>query len=199
VVLGVLFVGGCAGAVSPQPSSTGSPAVSGTLKEPPPGSSGPVTTVALQPCPASFRAPVGGGKDRLPAVRLRCMGPGPAVDLQAGHGRVTVVNLWASWCGPCRVEMPRLRASAARLGGAAGFLGVDVKDDPTKAWAFLGEVKVRYANVSDPEDRMLAGLGIHGVPLTFAVDTTGAIVYRHVGQMHASDITGMEQAVRSAG
>lgn len=155
----------------------------------------PVVKVPLAPCPASTTAT---GGDRLPRLRLDCMGPGPAVDMAAAHGTPTVVNLWASWCVPCRTEMPRLRASAGRLGPGAGFLGVDIKDDPGAAWAFLATMKVRYPNVADPDGAMLAGLHVPGVPVTFVLDSTGAVRYRHIGELHESDIVQMQAAARAA-
>jgi cytochrome c biogenesis protein CcmG/thiol:disulfide interchange protein DsbE len=159
------------------------------------GPTQPVVTVPLEPCPASV--PASGG-DRLPQLRLACLGNGPAVDMSACHGRPTVVNLWASWCVPCRTEMPRLRASADRLAPTTGFLGVDVKDDPGAAWAFLTQMQVRYANVSDPTAAMLAGLHVPGVPVTFVLDSTGVVLFRHIGELHDSDIAEMETAARSA-
>lgn len=161
----------------------------------PAGPAQAVVKVPLSPCPAS--TPATGG-ERLPQLRLDCLGAGPAVDMGAAHGTPTVVNLWASWCVPCRKEMPRLRASAARLGPPVGFLGVDIKDDPGGAWAFLAEMKVRYPNVADPDGAMLAGLRVPGVPVTFVLDPTGAVVYRHIGELHDSDIVEMEAAARAA-
>lgn len=159
------------------------------------GPAQPVVKVPLEPCPAS--APASGG-DRLPQLQLTCLGAGPAVDMAAGRGRPTVVNVWASWCAPCRTEMPRLRASAARLAPTTGFLGVDVKDDPGAGWAFLAQMQVHYPNVADPSAALLAGLHVPGVPITFVLDSTGAIVFRHLGELHESDIAEMETAARSA-
>jgi len=155
----------------------------------------PVVQVPLEPCPLTVPA---SGADRLPQLRLTCLGTGPAVDMSAGHSRPTVVNLWASWCVPCRTEMPRLRASADRLAPTTGFLGVDVKDDPGAAWAFLAQMQVHYPNVSDPDAAMLAGLHVPGVPVTFVLDSAGLIVFRHIGELRESDIAEMESAARSA-
>jgi cytochrome c biogenesis protein CcmG/thiol:disulfide interchange protein DsbE len=156
---------------------------------------GPVVKLPLEKCPPSAAATRG---DRLPQLRLPCMGLGPAVDMATGHGRPTVVNLWASWCAPCRAEMPKLRTSAARLGPKVGFLGVDVKDEPGAAWAFLAQMKVHYPNVADPPGGMLAGLRVPGVPITFVVDSTGTIVYRHIGELHEPDIAEMQAAAQAA-
>lgn len=110
-----------------------------------------------------------------------------------------VVNLWASWCEPCRREMPRLRESSARLGARAVFLGVDSKDDEGDAWQFLAAAGVHYPQVVDPDGRLLAGLRLPGIPATYAVDRSGGIVYRHIGEMRPDDITALEAVVTAIG
>ena len=193
VLLGVALLAGCGAGGSPASAprtTTPGPGVESAR-----GPTQPVVKVPLEKCPAST---ANAGGDRLPSLTLSCMGLGPAVDMAAGHGKPTVVNLWASWCVPCRAEMPRLRTSAAKLGASVTFLGVDVKDDPGAAWAFLRKTKVRYPNVADPSGGMLAGLRVPGVPITFVLDSTGAIVYRHIGELHEEDITQMENAAHAA-
>lgn len=131
-------------------------------------------------------------------MTLACLGPGPAVATAGLGAGVTVVNLWASWCGPCRVEMPRLRQSAARLGSRAVFLGVDTKDTPDTAWAFLRDTGVHYAQVVDPDGSLLHGLRLPGLPVTYVLDRSGAIVFRHIGELHDPDIADLEAAVTAA-
>lgn len=72
------------------------------------------------------------------------------------------------------------------------------RDDPGAAWAFLTQMQVRYPNVSDPTAAMLAGLHVPGVPVTFVLDSTGVVLFRHIGELHDSDIAEMETAARSA-
>lgn len=189
VLLGLALLAGCGTGGTPVQATGTTDA--GSVH----GATVPVVKVSLEKCPAA--APATGG-DRLPQLRLACMGSGPAVDMATGHGRPTVVNLWASWCDPCRTEMPRLRASATRLGPRVGFLGVDVKDDPGAAWAFLSEMKVHYPNVADPSGSMLTGLRVPGVPITFVLDASGVIVYRHIGELHETDIAEMQAAALAA-
>jgi cytochrome c biogenesis protein CcmG, thiol:disulfide interchange protein DsbE len=190
VLLGAIMLAGC--------GSTALPGHTGQDGGPTPDvPAAPIAKVPLAPCPTSSPA-LGSGAGRLPSVTLNCLGPGPAVDMADGHGTPTVVNLWASWCAPCRAEMPRLRASMARLGSDVGFLGVDIKDDPGAAWAFLASVGVHYPNVADPEAKMLAGLHEPGVPVTFVLDPAGAIVFRHIGELREPDIADMESAAKTA-
>lgn len=164
---------------------------------PPPQIATRLPEVPLTACPSSaVPAPTSSG-DRFPRLTLTCLGGGPDVRMD-GFQRATVVNLWASWCGPCRDEMPRLRDSAARLGSGAVFLGVDVKDDAQSARAFLNALSVGYAQVVDPQGKLLAALHLPGIPATYVLDSRGYIVYRHVGELRARDIAGLEAAARAA-
>jgi thiol-disulfide isomerase/thioredoxin len=150
------------------------------------------TRILLDRCPASRAATGSRAGARLPNLTLRCLSRGPDVGMRDGRSVPMVVNLWASWCEPCRREMPRLRESSARLDAQAVFLGVDTKDSEADAWQFLAAAGVRYPQVVDPEGRLLAGLRLPGIPATYAVDRSGRIVYRHIGEMHPDDITALE-------
>ncbi|MEO1329632.1 MAG: DsbE family thiol:disulfide interchange protein [Pseudomonadota bacterium] len=99
----------------------------------------------------------------------------------------TVVNIWASWCAPCRVEHPQLMALAES--GKARIVGIDYKDQPEKARAFLAELGDPFDTVLyDPDGEAATAFGITGVPETFVVDAEGRITYRHVGQITASEV-----------
>lgn len=161
---------------------------------------------ALDRCPAPSPAdpsPVDGGVagavgQHLPAVTLPCLGRGPSVMISGGRAVPTVVNLWASWCVPCKLEMPRLREAAGRAGSQALFLGVDVKDEPAAGARFLARAGVRYPQVQDRTGQLLADLRLPGIPLTYVLDPTGVIRYRHIGQMQAQDIAELESVLVSA-
>ena len=99
-----------------------------------------------------------------------------------------MVNLWATWCGPCREEMPLLQDAFARHGEQMRFLGVDVQDDPAGAAAFVDDLGVGYSHVVDPDGRLLAALGVRGLPVTLAVDADGQVVARSVGQLDAAEL-----------
>lgn len=96
------------------------------------------------------------------------------------RGAVSVVNFWATWCAPCRTEMPLLRDLAQN--GKVQVLGVDVKDDPAAALRFLAEAGDPFRRVgSDPDGAVAAGWGVYGLPATFVLDTDGVIVYSRTG------------------
>ena len=161
---------------------------------------------ALERCPAPGPADpppteqgIGGATGQhLPAITLPCLGRGPAVLLSQGRAVPTVVNLWASWCVPCKLEMPRLREAAGRAGSQALFLGVDIKDEPAAGARFLARAGIHYPQVQDRTGQLLADLRLPGIPLTYVLDPTGVIRYRHIGQMQAQDVAELESVLVSS-
>jgi cytochrome c biogenesis protein CcmG/thiol:disulfide interchange protein DsbE len=95
------------------------------------------------------------------------------------RGHPVVVNFWASWCGPCRSEIPRFTAAASRLHGKVAFLGIDVQDVTSDARAFLPRFHVNYVSVRDGSDATYSDYGLTGVPETYFLDARGRVV-RHV-------------------
>jgi cytochrome c biogenesis protein CcmG/thiol:disulfide interchange protein DsbE len=140
---------------------------------------------ACEQLPATTAA---SGNEALPRLTLACLGPGPEVSLARLTGRPTLVNLWATWCGPCREEMPLLQDAFTRHGEQIRFLGVDVQDDPTGAAAFVADLGVGYPHVVDRDGRLLSALGVRGLPVTLAVDADGRVVARSVGQVDAGEL-----------
>jgi cytochrome c biogenesis protein CcmG/thiol:disulfide interchange protein DsbE len=105
----------------------------------------PVRVAGLESCatlPTSAASETGG--ERLPDLSLPCLTDGPAIDLSKLGGRPVVVNLWATWCGPCREEIPVLQDGYERYAGKVSFVGVDTKDSPEGAGGFLRDVGVSY-------------------------------------------------------
>ncbi|WP_324276988.1 TlpA disulfide reductase family protein [Blastococcus brunescens] len=152
---------------------------------------GPATAEAAPPAPACEQLPedtVPAGADALPQLTLPCLGPGPDVDLHRLTGRPTLVNLWATWCGPCREEMPLLQEAYARHGEQVRFLGVDVQDDPEAARWFLDEHGIDYPHAVDADGELLRQLGIRGLPVTLALDADGRVVDRAVGQLTSAEL-----------
>ncbi len=102
--------------------------------------------------------------------------------IAALKGYPVVVNVWASWCGPCRYEFPLLQELSARYGKRVAFLGVDSEDDADAAKTFLSEEPVPYPSYSDPGKEILDSLGGRGgLPDTAFYDREGELVYLKQG------------------
>lgn len=102
-------------------------------------------------------------------------------------GEVTLINIWASWCVPCRQEHPYL----VELGKDERFriFGFNYKDKPENALSFLRELGNSYQAVGiDPSGRAFINWGAYGVPETFVIDADGKIVYKHVGPLTPQSI-----------
>lgn len=129
---------------------------------------------ALAPCPAAVtvRPPAG----PLAGVSVPCLGASGSVDLGAAlAGRPVLLNVWASWCAPCREELPVLAEYAARP-GAVEVLGVDVQDDPRAGLALLDELGVTLPAVHDPDQALRAALDLPPVlPLSYLVRADGSV------------------------
>ncbi|KQN73724.1 DsbE family thiol:disulfide interchange protein [Devosia sp. Leaf64] len=111
----------------------------------------------------------------------------PGFDTAALKGEPTVVNVFASWCIPCRDEHPLLEALKAETG--VRLFGINHSDAPENARAFLAELGNPYDAIGADRDRRVSiDWGVYGVPETFIVDRNGTIVFKHVGPLSAESI-----------
>jgi cytochrome c biogenesis protein CcmG/thiol:disulfide interchange protein DsbE len=102
--------------------------------------------------------------------------------IAALRGYPIVVNLWASWCGPCRFEFPTLQELSAKYGKRVAFLGVNSQDSDDAASTFLSEDPVPYPSYTDPGADIADRLGAtHGLPDTAFYDRSGKLVYLKLG------------------
>lgn len=129
----------------------------------------------IEDCPAPGEP--SSGDDTLPDLTLDCLASGEPVDLARLTGTPTVINLWASWCKPCRTELPIMARADAAYGGAVRFIGVDYDDgDPDRAIALAADSGVTYPQLSDPDRTSKAPLRVIGLPQTIFVDAQGRMV-----------------------
>lgn len=124
------------------------------------------STLIGRPVPEFALPPIEGRADGLASADLR--------------GEVSIVNFWASWCVPCRVEMPLLVELADA--GTVTIHGINYKDDADAARALLGELGDPYSRIgADQTGRVAIDWGVYGLPETFVIDVAGRIAYKHVG------------------
>lgn len=100
-------------------------------------------------------------------------------------GRVWMLNVWASWCEPCRTEMPALKALAGQDG--VPLIGLNYKDQDTQALALLQRAGNPYlVSAVDADGRVGMDFGVQGVPETFIIDAAGRVRLRHQGPVTAA-------------
>lgn len=129
----------------------------------------------------------------LPALTLACLGDGPAVELGALTGRPTLINLWATWCAPCREEMPLLAQAFRERGDGIRFLGINTQDETGSAADFLTTTGVTYPQAVDSKGELLSSLGLPGLPITLAIDPAGRIIAKQIGQMSPETLAALLQ------
>ncbi len=111
----------------------------------------------------------------------------PGFDTAALKGAVTVVNVFASWCVPCREEHPFL--SALKVASGVRLFGINQRDQADNAVKFLAELGNPYDRIgADPANRVSIDWGVYGVPETFVVNAEGVITYKHVGPISAESL-----------
>lgn len=131
----------------------------------------------------------------LPAMTITDVNTGRAIDQSAWRGKVVILNFWATWCGPCRMEIPDLIKLQDRYRDQLVIIGLSIDEGPAedvKAFAAAEKINYPVAIVDDQTEKLFGG--ITSVPSTFIVNPDGAIVQRHVGLLRP-DVT--EQEVRA--
>ena len=127
------------------------------------------------------------GKE-APAVEIQPLGEAKGfTDADLRDGKVKLVNFWASWCAPCRVEHPNLKKLSEN---GTAIYGVNWKDTPEKALGFLGEMGDPFTALGqDPKNKMGLDWGVAGVPETFVIDGSGKVLARIAGPLTDDVIT----------
>ncbi len=148
----------------------------------------------VEPCPEVAADPVEGG---LPDLTLPCFGGGTEVPLSGLRGPL-VVNLWASWCGPCREEMPVLQDFHERYGDRVAVLGVNENDtQPGAAMDLVAETGVTYPLAADPQASLDGASplpALRGLPFWALVDEDGRVVHQEF--VEVEDVAQLRDLVR---
>jgi cytochrome c biogenesis protein CcmG, thiol:disulfide interchange protein DsbE len=145
------------------------------------GAAAPTTTAAsaLEACPDQPDAEAAGAT-LLPALAFDCPGGG-SLDLGRAPGQPAVLNLWGSWCPPCREELPLIQEFADAAAGQVRVMGVISKDGVPQAESFAADAGVTFPNAFDGEGELMTELGLNALPYTYFLDADGALVHTEVG------------------
>jgi len=149
---------------------------------------------------ADYQARAEAQNTPAPDFELPSLENGKPIRLSSFRGHVVVLNFWASWCAPCRLEAPGLRRVSERYRDeGVRLLGVDYRDDEAAAQAFVDEFRLTYPSVSDPSGSLAYDFELIGFPTTFIIDPAGTIRYRFVGYLDEAVLENAVNDVLSSG
>jgi cytochrome c biogenesis protein CcmG/thiol:disulfide interchange protein DsbE len=115
------------------------------------------------------------------AGRLLSASASLSAELRALRGYPVVLNLWASWCGPCRSEFPLFASASAAYGRRVAFLGNDTNDSPSDARTFLAQHPVSYPSFQESPDALTSLAQLQGLPMTIFINRSGHVVHINAG------------------
>lgn len=187
LVLALALAGGCSGQPAAQPE-TPDPAEAGGVDAPdsplatcdgltePPAGTGETSGADETPSGTADSAT----SSELPELTLPCFTGGDPVTLSELKGPA-VVNLWASWCPPCREELPHLQRFADQAAGQVHVLGVVTEDRRSAAASLATDLGISFPALEDPDRELLGATAAVGLPATFFLTESGEIAYLHQG------------------
>ncbi|MFG1950654.1 TlpA family protein disulfide reductase [Micromonospora sp. NPDC048830] len=181
----------CAGLTAPPASA----APAGSASAAPAGSvsAAPADSSSAAPGPAGTAPAAAPGGPALPDLALPCFTGGEPVALRDIRGPA-VINLWASWCPPCRKELPAFQRLSERTAGRLQVIGVNTRDSRDAAQSIGEDFGIRFPVLFDQGESLRRGLERNAIPLTVLVDGDGRI--RHVDTSGALDDARLAALVR---
>jgi cytochrome c biogenesis protein CcmG/thiol:disulfide interchange protein DsbE len=158
-----------------------------TSASPEPEAEAPTSSpsAVFDPCPEQPDEPSAGGS-AVPAVTIDCLGGG-TLDLTRAPGVPTVVNLWASWCTPCREELPLMQQLADAAGDRVHVVGVISRDGEPQAESFAQDAGATMPSAFDGDGELMADLGLNGLPYTMFLSADGTLVHSELGPVQSED------------
>lgn len=121
---------------------------------------------------------------------------GPVFDLASQRGKVVVLNVWASWCVPCRAEAPALARISAKLApDGVVFAGLNTRDTALAAQGFVDRFGIAYPSLDDTVGLLQLGfrdsLALGSIPSTVVIDKQGRVAARALGELDESRVRGL--------
>lgn len=113
---------------------------------------------------------------------------GGAITLAELRGRWVLVNFWATWCAPCRAEMPYLAELAETQGDTLTVLAVNMREQPAVVAAFVAELGIDLPILLNPDDATLLAYGVRGLPLSILITPNGTVARRILGPVQPGDL-----------
>ena len=132
---------------------------------------------------------------RPPEVRLEALGGG-MVGFEDFAGRIVVVDFWASWCGPCRLQAKILAPLHEKLSGQVQFLAINLGEDLATVERYVAKNAFPYPVLMDPQERLGVDLEIYALPTVMVLDRAGRIAYLRPG---ITDGATLHDAIEAAG
>jgi thiol-disulfide isomerase/thioredoxin len=120
---------------------------------------------------------------------------GRTIQLSKLRGSPVVLNFWATWCGPCRLEMPLLQEYADQLGADVVFLPINNDESPELVQKFVDELSLRLDFLLDPGAQVAQQYRVRGFPTTMFIDRDGTLRYQHIGVLNEELLIGYLQGI----
>jgi thiol-disulfide isomerase/thioredoxin len=136
------------------------------------------------------------GAERLPAIEVETLRDGQPFALD-GLAGPAVVNLWATWCAPCKRELPEFEAVHRSMVGEVAFVGVNIGDDGAAAADYLDELGITYDQYLDVDSELTRALETATLPMTLIIDADERIALRHVGPLDQDELIEQLDRVRT--
>lgn len=177
MVLALVLGAGCSASRSDQPVTSSG------------GNGGVGAEPSLTRVPPASRKPA-------PMASGTLLGSSQTVSTADYAGKVLVLNVWGSWCPPCRKEAPELQAASVATARTAQFLGINSKEtDQAQPVAFVRTAKITYPSIYDPDSRVLlnfaGNLPLSQFPSTLVIDQQGRVAARIIGPTTKSTLVGL--------
>jgi thiol-disulfide isomerase/thioredoxin len=132
--------------------------------------------------------------ETLPDVGIAPLAGGDTIQLSQIEGPA-VINLWATWCAPCRAEIPDFESVHQARGDEVRFVGINIGEDGDRAATFLDDVGATYDQFLDAEGYVVTELQTTAMPVTLVLDADGRVSTRHLGPL---DADGLNEAIDEA-